>query len=230
MAEGLVDLVALRLGEKVRLIIHDNSSTMLSFRRAGGCLHLRAHHLFLGAPDEVAEAIAEFAARPGRRGRRAAGRRIDAWIRARRGRIAPPRLGSLDPRGQVHDLQRIFDRLNGEHFDGAVVARVGWARSTRSRGRHSIKMGVYLHEARAIRVHPALDRSEVPEFFVEAVVFHEMLHQVVPVEERGGRRVVHGREFRRRERAFPGHERARAWERDNLHVLLPGERRSSRRR
>jgi predicted SprT family Zn-dependent metalloprotease len=89
-------------------------------------------------------------------------------------------------------------------------------------------MGVYLHEARAIRVHPALDRTEVPEFFVEAVIFHEMLHQVVPVEELGGRRVVHGREFRRRERAFPGHARAKAWERENLHVLLSTARRNSR--
>jgi predicted SprT family Zn-dependent metalloprotease len=230
VAEGLVDMVALRLGERVRLVVHDNSSTMLSFRRAAGCLHLRVHHLFLGAPDEVAEAIADFAARPNRRGRRAAGRRIDAWIRSRRGRIAPPRLRALDPRGKVHDLQGMFDRLNAEHFDGAVVARIGWGRSTRSRGQRSIKMGVYLHDARAIRVHPALDRDAVPEFFVEAVVFHEMLHQVVSVEELGGRRVVHGREFRRRERALPGHARAKAWERENLHVLLSTERRSHRTR
>jgi hypothetical protein len=226
VAESLADQLALRLRERVRLVVHDNSSTMVSFRRTAGCVHLRIHHLFLGAPGEVAAAIAAFTARPGERGRRAAGRRIDEWIRARRSRIAPPRPGVLDPRGRAHDLQAMFDRLNAEYFDGEVVARVGWGRSMRSRGRRSIKMGVYLHEARAIRIHPALDREEVPGFFVESVVFHEMLHQVVPVEEAGGRRVVHGREFRRRERLFPGHARAKAWERENIHILLSTDRRS----
>jgi predicted metallopeptidase len=52
------------------------------------------------------------------------------------------------------------------------------------------------------------------------VVFHEMLHQVVPVREVGGRRVVHGAEFRRRERAWRGYARARAWEARHLSLLL----------
>jgi hypothetical protein len=48
-----------------------------------------------------------------------------------------------------------------------------------------------------------------------------MLHQAVPpVSGRDGRRIVHGRDFRLRERAFPGYERARAWEKQNLHLLL----------
>ena len=92
-------------------------------------------------------------------------------------------------------------------------------------GRTSIRTGVYLHAARAIRIHPALDREDVPEFYVASVVFHEMLHQVVPPDERGGRRTIHGREFRRRERAFPDHARAAAWERENVHLLLASPRR-----
>jgi hypothetical protein len=47
-----------------------------------------------------------------------------------------------------------------------------------------------------------------------------MLHQAVPVHEAGGRRVVHGREFRARERAYRDHERARAWESRHLGLLL----------
>ena len=219
-AERLADRLSARLREQVRLVVHDNRSTMVSYRREEGMLHLRVHHLFLGAPEPVAEALAEFAAAPRPGGRRSAGRRIDAWIRNHRQRIAPARTASLEPGGRVHDLQGMFDRLNAEQFGGAVVARIGWGRSGRARGRRSIKMGVYLHEARAIRIHPALDRVEVPAFFVEAVVFHEMLHQVVPADERGGRRIIHGRDFRRRERAFHGHARARAWEKAHLHVLL----------
>ena len=124
------------------------------------------------------------------------------------------------PRGRVHDLQAILDRLNAEHFGGSVEVRIGWGRSGALPGRSSIRAGVYLHAARAIRIHPALDREEVPEFYVASVVFHEMLHQVVPAVERNGRRVVHGAEFRRRERAYPDHERARLWEERHLSLLL----------
>ena len=67
-----------------------------------------------------------------------------------------------------------------------------------------MKTGVYVQDARIIRIHPTLDRVEVPEFYVAAVVFHEMLHQAVPAREVNGRRIVHGAEFRRRERAVPG--------------------------
>jgi hypothetical protein len=224
-AESLADAVATRLGEPVRLVVHDNRHTMVSFRRERRAIQLRVHHLFLGCPPEVADALAGFV-RPGRRdGRREASRRIDEWVRTHRERIAPPRTSRLQARGRVHDLKAILDRLNAEHFGGSVQARIGWGRSGALPGRASIRTGVYLHAARAIRIHPALDREEVPAFYVEFVVFHEMLHQVVPPAERGGRRSIHGREFRRRERSFPGQARAAAWERENVHLLLAPPRR-----
>ncbi len=224
-AERLADEVAARIGEPVRLVVHDNRHTMVSFRRERARIQLRVHHLFLGASPDVVSALADFT-RPARgAARRDASRRIDAWVRAHRDRIAPPRTGRLDGRGRVHDLQAILDRLNAEHFEGAVDAVIGWGRSGALPGRTSIRTGVYLHAARAIRIHPALDREDVPEFYVASVVFHEMLHQVVPPMERGGRRTVHGREFRRRERAYPDHARAMAWERENVHRLLATPRR-----
>jgi hypothetical protein len=86
--------------------------------------------------------------------------------------------------------------------------------------RRTVKTGVYLEEGRLIRIHPSLDRQEVPGFYVAFVVFHEMLHQAVPAREVNGRRVVHGAEFRRRERAWPDYARALAWERANIRLLL----------
>jgi len=83
-----------------------------------------------------------------------------------------------------------------------------------------VKTGVYLEEGRLIRIHPSLDRPEVPEFYVAFIVFHEMLHQSVPAREANGRRIVHGAEFRRRERQHPDFARALAWERLNIRLLL----------
>jgi hypothetical protein len=221
-ANVLADTLSTIVGEQVRLVVHDNRSTMVSFRRVGQLLHYRVHHMFLDAPREVVNALAAFAG-PGRgmaARRRDAGSRIDAYVREHRARIGAPRPARLEPRGRVHDLRVIFDRLNREHFDDMVEARIGWGPNRGGRRRRTIKTGVYVQDARLIRIHPALDRTEVPEFYVATVVFHEMLHQVVPAKERNGRRVVHGPEFRTRERAYPDYERARTWEEANLQLLL----------
>ena len=218
LADALSDLLA----ERVRLTVHDNRSTMVSFRRNPGEIHYRVHHMFLEAPHDVVTALAAFAGP--RRGaaarRRDAGSRIDAYVKRNRARIAVPRADRLLARGRFHDLQEIFDRLNGTHFEGRIEARIGWGPVRPGRRRRTVKTGVYVQDARIIRIHPTLDRPQVPEFYVAAVVFHEMLHQAVPAREVNGRRIVHGAEFRRRERAYPDHGRARAWEDRHLGLLL----------
>jgi hypothetical protein len=218
LADTLSDLLA----ERVRLTVHDNRSTMVSFRRNPGEIHYRVHHMFLEAPAEVVHALAAFAGP--RRGaaarRREAGTRIDAFVRRNRARIAVPRADRLLARGRVHDLQAIFDRVNDAHFGGEIEARIGWGPVRPGRRRRTVKTGVYVQDARIIRIHPTLDRAEVPEFYVATVVFHEMLHQAVPAHEVNGRRIVHGAEFRRRERAHPDYARSRAWEDRNLSLLL----------
>jgi hypothetical protein len=221
-ANRLADALAALLAQPVRLTVHDNRSTMVSFRRESGEVHYRVHHMFLDAPGEVVHALAAFAGttRSGGARRREAGSRIDAFVRRNRARIAVPHADRLVSLGRVHDLQAIFDRLNAEQFEDRIEARIGWGPVRSGRRRRTVKTGVYVQDARLIRIHPTLDRPEVPEFYVAAVVFHEMLHQAVPAREVRGRRVVHGPDFRRRERAYPDHARARAWEEKNLSLLL----------
>jgi hypothetical protein len=220
-ASRLADELAALLDEGVRLVVHDNRSTMVSYRRGPGLVEYRVHHMFLDAPPEVVGALADFAASRSVAGRRrAAGDRIDAYVRSHRARIAAPRPARVVSRGSTHDLQAIFDRLNATWFEGRIEARIGWGAVQGRRRRRTIKTGVYVQDARLIRIHRALDRPEVPEMYVAMVVFHEMLHQAVPAIEGDGRRIVHGAEFRRRERAYPDYARARAWEEAHLHLLL----------
>ncbi len=221
-ASRLADELSGLLAERVRLTVHDNRSTMVSFRRSPHEVHYRVHHMFLDAPTDVVRALATFAgsARGGAARRRDAGTRIDAFVRRNRARIAEPRADRLEPKGRVHDLKAIFDRLNAVHFENAIEARIGWGAVRGGRRRRTVKTGVYVQDARLIRIHPTLDRRGVPEFYVAAVVFHEMLHQAVPAREVAGRRIVHGPEFRRRERAYPDHGRAKAWEERHLSLLL----------
>ncbi len=220
-AESLAWRLSAELGVPVRLAVTDNRSTMVSFRRGANALQLRLHHMFLDAPEPVLRAVADYAGR----GHRGAGGVLDDYIRGQQPRIRQFRRetdAELNPLGRCFDLQAVFEAVNRTYFQGGIQARIGWGRMPPRRRRKSIRLGVYDHQTREIRIHPALDRPEVPAFFVEFIVFHEMLHQLFPSSGRGGRRVHHPRAFRDREKAFPHYEAALRWERENLGVLLRG--------
>ena len=219
-ARALAADIATILGPefKVLLTVHDNRSTMISFRRQPPLLKIRAHHMFLDAPQSVVKSIAEYAGQ----GKTSAGVELDDYIAAQQKRIRaiPTRSALLESRGECFDLLELFESMNAAHFENGVKARIGWGRNTSKRRRKSIRLGVYDHKAREIRIHPALDRPDVPRFFVEFIVFHEMLHQLFPSDRDTGRHVHHPRAFRDRERAFPRYAAAMAWERQHLQELL----------
>lgn len=220
MAKVLAQQLAQHVGPelKVLLTVHDNKSTMISFRRTPPLLKIRLHHLFLEAPAAVVESIADYAAR----GRRSAGVVLDDFIASHQERIraTAASASSLVSRGECFDLQALFDEMNAAHFQSSIVARIGWGRNTSKRRRKSIRLGVYDHKAREIRIHPALDKPDVPRFFVAFIVFHEMLHQLFPSDRDTGRHVHHPRAFRVREKQFPQYAAAMDWEREHLHQLL----------
>jgi len=218
-AEFLAQALSRDLGVPVRLSVTDNRSTMVSFRRNSASVRLRVHHMFLDAPERVVRAIADYAGR----GRHGAGSVLDDYIRGRQPLIRIARNdkeADLNPVGRCFDLQEVFDRLNEAYFQGGIQAGIGWGRMPSRRRRKSIRLGVYDHQTREIRIHPALDRPDVPVFFVEFIVFHEMLHQLFPSPSGSSRRVHHPRGFRDREKAFPHYAAAIRWEKENLRVLL----------
>ena len=126
-AERLAGRLSRMLGMDVRLAITDNRSTVISYRRRPGALALRVHHMFLQAPQDVVEALADYAGR----GHKRAGPQLDAFIRVHKSRLRPPRApGSIKSRGLFHALQPVFDQLNETYFGNAIDARIGWGRVT----------------------------------------------------------------------------------------------------
>ena len=128
---------------------------------------------------------------------------------------------NLQHEGKYFDLREIFDRLNRRHFRGRLRRyQVVWGRRRKQRPKDYFVFGTIQEEDRVIRINPWLDQPFVPRWFVEYILYHEMLHSVVPDEMRGSRRLVHTEEFNRRERKFPQYSRARRWEADNLARFL----------
>jgi hypothetical protein len=96
-----------------------------------------------------------------------------------------------------------------------------WGRRRKHRPREYFIFGTIQEEDRVIRINPLLDQPWVPLWFLRYILYHEMLHSVVPDESlTNGRRRVHTEEFIRRERQFRGYARARKWEEENLARFL----------
>ena len=95
-------------------------------------------------------------------------------------------------------------KLNARHFGNRLRGyKVVWGRKRRERPKEYFIFGTIQEEICVIRINPWLDQRFVPLWFLEDILYHEMLHAVVPDKVRGnGRRCVHTDEFNRREREF----------------------------
>jgi hypothetical protein len=129
---------------------------------------------------------------------------------------------NLRHEGRYFDLRAIFERLNRRYFRGRLRGyKVMWGRRRKHRPKDYFTFGTIQEEDRVIRINPLLDQPFVPLWFLQYVLYHEMLHSVVPDEVASrGRRRIHTDEFNRREREFRSYQRARRWEEENLARFL----------
>lgn len=208
-------------GLHVRVILTDNSSTLISFNRAARPVSLRLHHMFRFAGLRELDALARFI----KRGRRDPVLREFLEGNGHLIRRPPERPARLRQKGEHHDLGAIFRELNEEFFQRGVQAKITWGREARPKKRlRHIRLGSFDWDSNVIRVHPRLDRDFVPAYVVRAVVFHEMCHAHLPREEKNGKRVLHGPAFREFLERFPDTDRAERWQKNNLARLLKPKR------
>src|SRR5438309_5114457 len=109
--------------------------------------------------------------------------------------------------GQVYDLERLFTKLNRRYFDGEIEKPV----LTWSKRRARSILGHHDAAHDTIVISKTLDSREVPEWFVEYILFHEMLHIKHPSRIVNGRRYYHTTAFRTEEQSFPRYQHAQEW-------------------
>ena len=128
----------------------------------------------------------------------------------------------LKTKGEFFDLLEIFNYLNRKYFNNSIKADITWGKEINGQPRHhrSVKMGTYSVEDKIIKIHRSLDRSFVPRYFIESIIFHEMLHQVFGVTVVNGKKMYHPPEFQVAEKRFDHYFLARNWEKRNLTRLL----------
>jgi hypothetical protein len=181
----------------VRLTLTENRSVLLSFRRRGGAVRLRLHRMFLHAPVPVVRAVA--------RGlRRRTSRSADGDVRRfmnenlHRVRRVPRTLPPLLTRGQVHDLQHVYDRLNTRFFASTLRVPLTWGRGSGRARRGGLTFGSYDPVLAIIRIHPVLDRPRCARLFPgERRLPRDAAPPHGRVPDAAGRTVYHSRAFPR---------------------------------
>jgi hypothetical protein len=195
------------------LTITDNAASMLSARKKDGKTHIRLHRMFLHADEGVLKAVAGFIT-----GDKGGGHVIRNYIKENSSslKIRTVASPSLRHAGDHHCLKETYDRVNRTYFAGRISAGITWGKNRHRRRVRRITLGSFCRANNTIRINPLLDRKSVPLFFLEFIVYHEMLHADLGFSNVNGRRRLHTKEFRTRERLFAEFDRALAWEKKHL--------------
>ena len=187
-----------------------------TIRVRAGRVYVRLSDLFQAAPPDVMRALAFLlVARLLSRKAPAAQERIycsyafspDVLRASELARRQRGRKVISSAQGKVYDLEQIFARVNQLYFEGLVATpALTWSKR---RARSILGHHDAAHET--ITISKTLDSSDVPEWFVEYIVFHEMLHIKHPARIINGRRYYHSPAFREEERSFPTYRKAQQW-------------------
>jgi len=112
-----------------------------------------------------------------------------------------------DAIGRFYHLKEVFQRVNAAYFKGKhSIPHLCW--STRATRR---KFGHFNPVIDSIQLSRTLDGKKIPEYVIDFVLYHELLHRDLGFLEKNGRQYAHRTEFRQRELAFPQYEKAQAF-------------------
>ena len=207
------------------LRLNTNRRTFFSCRTAPNApARISLHRCFLEAPDGVIQAVGALISGPDDQALALCREYVAGYDqrhrRQARSQPLPPELRRS--RGQWHDLADIADEVNRRYFEGRLTIRITWGKSgaanegRRRRRPRTLQFGSYDHSLDLVRIHSRLDAPDVPRFYLNYLIYHELLHKTLGCRRDGAssRRSVHHAEFLEHERRHECYDLARAWEQE----------------
>ena len=208
-------------GLSVDLIINENKRylfTVLEKKRRS--VRISLHRMFLEAPLAVLEDLSLYL----QTGKKSFLMSISQFIDEKS--YQQPYLQRVEPQalhttGDYYDLPAILRRLQEDFFEHKGPNLITWFGQKKTRSR--IIFGEYQPLLQLVKINKKLDHPSVPDYFVDYVVFHEMLHHVIPSSTMpSGRRSIHGPEFRKREKSYIHFKKAVEWQNKHKHLFFEG--------
>ena len=196
-------------GKTISLSITDNSTSVLSVRTQSTHVSVRLHHMFLKADNNVLKEIAEFV-----KNRKREMPYVRRFIKQHSSSLKTKsaRQVLLKTDGRHHDLLNIYESVNRQYFEGKIMCAITWGQKKRRCAVKNRTLGSYSSATNTIRINPILDKKTVPRIYLEFIAYHEMLHVDMGTGEKNGRRSIHPKEFKQRERLFRYYDVAIEWE------------------
>ncbi len=121
------------------------------------------------------------------------------------------RLSRFNPIGTYHNLSNIFDKINQTYFAGQLQAQITWSNRIGGLSTHHQEQDDKGNAIHIITISRGYDSPDASPDIVGGVVYHECLHIAIPAYYKNGKRIVHGPEFKQREKQYRYFEEWRAW-------------------
>lgn len=208
------------LNKSVKLKINNNRSTMLSVKWGAECTKVSMHRFFLDAPSNVMDELACYI----KKEHSTMTPSVKSFIEESVQRMDYTHIlkkDKLEVVGKHYNLQALMDRVNEEYFQGVYDLHITWFQGRRRSVRSQFTFGLYHAPLKLVKINRLLDRADIPEFILSFVIYHEMLHHVVPsyCDEKGIRK-IHNKEFKSMEKQFREYDRAKLWIEENRERLF----------
>jgi len=133
--------------------------------------------------------------------------------------------------GKFHDLGDYYEDLKEYYFYDDPkfnCVSIDWSRWPKN-VTPGISIGRYHPDKALITISPILDTKKVPKYFISHVIYHEMLHHILPWEEtENGYSILHTPAFREAESRYKHHAKALKWEENNMDKLIRSYSRKQR--
>lgn len=222
-SDGFVKDLETKVGKRLQLKINDNRAAMLSVKWERSQTRVSIHRMFLEAPNNVIDELAFYL----RRKQKSLTPMLKAYIEEKWQKLDYSHLldqKKMSVQGEAHDLGVIFAKVNQIYFDNKIDLLITWYGERDKRNRSRVTFGLYYDSMRLIKINRLLDNRDVPGYVVEFVVYHEILHHLYPASVgQSGRRNIHTKEFKTKEKQFGAYAEAKEWIKENYAGLFAEE-------
>ncbi len=207
---------------QIDLTINDNRSTMISvLERKRRYARVSIHRMFLNSTNEVIIALADLVKnKKSKEQSRVIRHFIDQSSPEYeyKEKLDP---NKLDAHGEFFDLNELHKQVNEQYFQSKLDLSITWFGNKNRRPKSQICFGLYQQPLKLIKINRLLDQESTPSYFIEYIIYHEMLHDVYrPETSSKGSRRIHTQKFKEKEKDFLHYNQAKDWENQFKKVIF----------
>ena len=125
------------------------------------------------------------------------------WLQQLTSLLLPKKAPRVERISHYH-LKELFDEINCEYFSNSLEnLSIDWSGRGKTSSKSVIRLGYYNPKKKIIKINRLLDTSRIPKYFISFIIYHEMLHHLLPpLQNFGSRRKIHHVQFSIKEREF----------------------------